>query len=107
MGNVASLPLENDAVDGVATAPRHGASAARQRSADALAAARLPQGVTRGATALAPRPSSPAAVPLTPRWDLQEIAGRFTELSGMGGSACLTLATSMVIDAQRQAETAA
>ena len=67
----------------------------------------LPQGVTRGANALALRPVSPGAVPLTPRWELQEIAGRFTELSGMGGSACLTLATSMVLDAQRQAETSA
>lgn len=71
----------------------------------ALAEKQLPEGVTRGAQALAARPASPAAVPLTPRWDLQEIAGRFTELSGLGGSACLTLATSMVLDAQRQAET--
>lgn len=73
----------------------------------ALAEKQLPEGVTRGANALATRPASPAAVPLTPRWDLQEIAGRFTELSGLGGSACLTLATSMVLDAQRQAETSA
>jgi recombination protein RecA len=56
---------------------------------------------------LAPLPASPATVPLTPRWDLQEIAGRLTELSGLGGSACLTLATSMVFDAQCQGETAA
>ena len=74
--------------------------------ADVLASMPLPRGVTRGATALAPAPTSPAAVPLTPRWDLQEIAGRLTEISGQGGSACLTLATSMVLDAQRQAETA-
>ncbi len=73
--------------------------------ADMFAPGSLPQGVTRGAAALAPRPVSPGAVLLTPRWDLQEIAGRFTELSGLGGSACLTLATSMVLDAQRQAET--
>lgn len=72
----------------------------------ALAEEQLPEGVTRAA-ALAARPKSPAAIPLTPRWDLQEIAGRFTELSGLGGSACLTLATSMVLDAQRQAETSA
>ena len=69
--------------------------------------ASLPHGVTRGATALAPRPLAPTSVPLTPQWDLQEIAGRLTELSGLGGSACLTLATSMVLDAQRQAETVA
>ena len=67
----------------------------------------LPPGVTRGATALAPRPVGSSAVPLTPQWDLQEIAGRLTELSGLGGSACLTLAMSMVLDAQRQDETVA
>ncbi len=93
MGGAMSLPVrkENVVVTG----------------ADLFASGSLPQGVTLGATALAPRPVSPGAVPLTPRWDLQEIAGRFTELSGLGGSACLTLATSMVLDAQRQAETAA
>jgi len=95
MNGAASLPLE--AGD---------AATVRQRGVDAIATTRLPQGVTRGATALAPRPAAPGAVPLTPRWDLQEIAGRFTELSGLGGSACLTLATSMILDAQRQAETA-
>ncbi len=93
MGGAMSLPVrkENVVVTG----------------ADLFASGSLPQGVTLGATALAPRPVSPGSVPLTPRWDLQEIAGRFTELSGLGGSACLTLATSMVLDAQRQAETAA
>jgi recombination protein RecA len=95
MNGAASLPLE--AGD---------AATVRQRGVDAITATRLPPGVTRGATALAPRPAAPGAVPLTPRWDLQEIAGRFTELSGLGGSACLTLATSMILDAQRQAETA-
>jgi len=67
----------------------------------------LPEGVTRGATALAPRPVRPSSVPLAPRWDLQEISGRLIELSGLGGSACLTLATTLVLDAQRQAETVA
>jgi recombination protein RecA len=95
MNGAASLPLE--AGD---------AATVRQRGVDAIATTRLPPGVTRGATALAPRPAAPGAVPLTPRWDLQEIAGRFTELPGLGGSACLTLATSMILDAQRQAETA-
>jgi recombination protein RecA len=80
---------------------------ASSRAADVLASMSLPRGVVRGAMALAPLPATPAAVPLAPRWDLQEIAGRFTELSGLGGSACLTLATSMVLDAQRQAETSA
>ena len=68
---------------------------------------RLPQGVVRGALALASRTIAPTSVALAPRWDLQEIAGRLAELSGLGGSACLTLATSMVLDAQRQEETAA
>lgn len=91
MSGAMSLPVRDDNV--VVT------------GANLLASGSLPQGVTLGATALAPRPVSPGSVPLTPRWDLQEIAGRFTELSGLGGSACLTLATSMVLDAQRQAET--
>ena len=67
----------------------------------------LPEGVTRGANALAPRPVRPSPIPLAPRWDLQEISGRLIELSGLGGSACLTLATTLVLDAQRQAETVA
>ncbi len=93
MSGAMSLPVRDDNV--VVT------------GANLLASGSLPQGVTLGATALAPRPVSPGSVPLTPRWDLQEIAGRLTELSGLGGSACLTLATSMVLDAQRQAETVA
>jgi recombination protein RecA len=104
---MASLPLGNEGAAGADDTPQHGSVEARQRGIEALADAQLPQGVTRGATALALRPSSPASVPLTPRWELQEIAGRFTELSGLGGSACLTLATLLIIDAQRQAETAA
>jgi recombination protein RecA len=95
------LPLETSARGTARPVP------ASSPKAEALASMPLPRGVTRGATALAPLPASPVAVPLTPRWDLQEIAGRLTELSGQGGSACLTLATSMVVDAQRQAETAA
>ena len=97
MGRASSLPVGSKD------------NAAAKAPVDMLAAGSLPHGVTRGATALAlraaTRPATPNAVPLTPRWDLQEIAGRFTELSGLGGSACLTLATSMVLDAQRQAET--
>tara|TARA_B100000586_G_scaffold59581_1_gene40973 strand:- start:291 stop:965 length:675 start_codon:yes stop_codon:yes gene_type:complete len=75
--------------------------------ADMLALDSLPQGVARGATVLAPRPLSANSIPLMPRWGLQEIAGMLTELSGVGGSACLTLATSIVLDAQRQEETTA
>jgi len=93
MGGAVSLPV----------GPKDDAEA--KAPVDMLASGALPLGVTRGATALAPRSATPSAVSLTPRWDLQEIAGRFTELSGLGGSACLTLATSMVLDAQRQAET--
>ena len=108
MGGAMNLPLAAD-TRGAAGSMREGTRPASDTSlkAEALASMPLPRGVTRGATALAPVSGSPATVPLTPRWDLQEIAGRFTELSGLGGSACLTLATSMVLDAQRQAETAA
>lgn len=98
MGGAASLPVGSKD------------NAPAKATLDMFASGALPHGVTRGATALAlrsaTRPATPNAVPLTPRWDLQEIAGRLTELSGLGGSACLTLATSMVLDAQRQAETA-
>lgn len=97
MGGAASLPVGSKD------------NAQAKATLDMFASGALPHGVTRGATALAlrsaTRPATPNAVPLTPRWDLQEIAGRFTELSGLGGSACLTLATSMVLDAQHQEET--
>ncbi len=99
MGSAASLQRATDVSEDMRPAA--------SRKPDVLASMPLPRGVARAATALSPLPASPAAVPLAPRWDLQEIAGRFTELSGLGGSACLTLATSMVLDAQRQAETAA
>ena len=102
MASALALPVHEENVGDESHVP----IAVPSSTADILSGS-LPQGVTRGATALAPRPVSPGAVPLTPRWDLQEIAGRFTELSGLGGSACLTLATSMLLDAQRQAETAA
>lgn len=51
--------------------------------------------------------ASGADSPLGPRWDLQELAGRLTEISALGGNACLTLAFSLVLDAQRQGETVA
>ena len=75
------------------------------RRAARAATSGVASSVTSAATALAPISAAP--VPLAPRWDLQEIAGRLTELSGLGGSACLTLATSMVLEAQRQGETVA
>ncbi len=53
----------------------------------------------RGATGL--RTEAPA------QWSRQELAGRLTELSGSGASACLTAALGLVIDAQRQGETVA
>lgn len=64
------------------------------------AALPLPSGIVRAArigTAeqLAPAPAS---------WSHAELAGRFTELSGLGDSACLTLAISAVLDAQRHGE---
>ena len=40
-------------------------------------------------------------------WSLQELSGRLTELSGSNDGACLTLAISMVLDAQLQGETVA
>lgn len=37
-------------------------------------------------------------------WRLSELAGRLTELSGLGDGACLTLAFSVLLDAQQQGE---
>ena len=48
--------------------------------------------------------------PITPTlasWSLQELRGRLVEISGVGNSACLTLAFSVVLDAQHQQETVA
>lgn len=72
------------------------------------AAARFPAGLPRGVV----RASRLEAirVPATdpgPRWDLLELKGRLVELTGLGGNACLTLAFSVVLDAQRQGETVA
>ncbi len=63
----------------------------------------VPPGVVRavrlGAGAsIAPAPAS---------WSLQELRGRLVEISGVGNSACLTLAFSVVLDAQHQHETVA
>ena len=66
---------------------------------DLQRAARM--GVRRASHSMAVRPSWPE------RWSLPEIAGRLTELSGIGDSACLTVATTMVLDAQMRGETTA
>jgi len=63
----------------------------------------VPPGVVRavrlgGGAAIAPAPAS---------WSLQELRGRLVEISGVGDSACLTLAFSVVLDAQHQRETVA
>lgn len=42
--------------------------------------------------------------PTQPRFCLEELAGRFVELSGEGASSVLTLAVGLLLDAQRQAE---
>ncbi|HUQ02166.1 MAG TPA: recombinase A [Kofleriaceae bacterium] len=47
-----------------------------------------------------------AVVP-TARWELDEIVGRLTELSGIGAVASLTAATSLVLEAQRRGEPSA
>ena len=39
-----------------------------------------------------------------PRWTLDELSGRFVELSGEGAAAWLTLSFSLVVDAQRRGE---
>jgi recombination protein RecA len=43
----------------------------------------------------------------TVRWELDEVVGRLTELSGIGAVASLTAATSLVLEAQRRGEPAA
>lgn len=49
----------------------------------------------------------PAHAPASVGWCLRALAGRLTEISGLGDSAALTLAFSVVLDAQRQGETTA
>lgn len=71
----------------------------------------LPAGVWKASEMPSPGPAHHVTTgpdsPLAPRWDLAEIAGRLTEISGLGGNACLTLAVSMVLAAQRRSETVA
>jgi len=63
----------------------------------------VPSGVVRAVRigsqqALTPAPAS---------WCLAELSGRLTEISGMSDSACLTLAFSVLLDAQHRGETSA
>jgi recombination protein RecA len=63
----------------------------------------LPAGIVRAArigtgTRIAPAPAS---------WTFDDLAGRFVELSGLGNSACLSMALGVVLDAQRSGEPAA
>lgn len=51
--------------------------------------------------------ADPAREPGPASWCLRELAGRLIEISGLGDSACLSLAFSLVLDAQHQGETAA
>lgn len=51
--------------------------------------------------------ADPAREPGPASWCLRELAGRLIEISGLGDSACLTLALSLVLDAQHQGETTA
>lgn len=66
----------------------------------------LPEKVVR-ASSLVDSRELPAEAPRQARWCYEELVGRLTELSGLGDSACLTLATAVVLDAQLQGETTA
>ena len=70
----------------------------RSAPSDASPAA-LPAAVRRGA----PAAPAPAAAP----WSHAGLAGRLAELTGLGGSASLTMAAALVLDAQRGKETVA
>ncbi len=63
----------------------------------------VPSGVVRAARI----GSQEAFTPAPASWSLEELCGRLTEISGMSDSACLTLAFSVVLDAQRHGETCA
>jgi recombination protein RecA len=57
-------------------------------------------------SALSPRQSI-CHVPLPARWGLEALAGRLSELSGLGSTARLSLALGLVCEAQRVGETTA
>ena len=63
----------------------------------------VPPGVVRAVRLGTGAPIAPAPA----SWSLQELRGRLVEISGVGDSACLTLAFSVVLDAQHQRETVA
>ncbi len=51
--------------------------------------------------------STPSARGSSPAWTRRDLSGLLTELSAVGGAAALTLAFSLVLDAQKQGETVA
>jgi recombination protein RecA len=62
----------------------------------------LPAGIVRAArigtgARIVPEPAS---------WTFDDLAGRFVELSGLGNSACLSMALGVILDAQRSGEPA-
>lgn len=63
----------------------------------------VPSGVVRAARIGSQQTFTPAPA----SWSLKELSGRLTEISGMSDSACLTLAFSVLLDAQRHGETCA
>lgn len=65
-----------------------------------MSALPLPSGIVRAARIGA----TEQLVPAPASWSHAELSGRFTELSGLGDSACLTLACSAVLDAQNHGE---
>lgn len=76
----------------------------------------VPIDVGRWTGAAVPRPAGPAgpqdiapaaAETRRPRWELETLGGRLGELSGRGAGAQLSLAFSLVAEAQRQGEPAA
>lgn len=62
----------------------------------------LPSGIVRAARIGAGARIAPA--PAT--WTFADLAGRFVELSGLGNSACMSMAMGVVLDAQRNGEPA-
>ena len=59
---------------------------------------------TLAAASAAASAATGQTTPAPPLWTLSELSGRLTELSAVGDSACLTLAFSLVLDAQMQIE---
>lgn len=66
----------------------------------------LPESVVRASSLMDSRGRA-AEAPRRAGWRYEELVGRLVELSGLGDSACLTLAAAVVLDAQVQGETTA